>query len=164
VEANTPPLTVLSNTASISLLPQDLNPANNTAEWTTLVNPASNVYGVRLTPGTASAAGVPAVPVYYTLQVDNDGDIPDTFDVSVDGNGWPTVVPATIGPVAAGGHTNLVVTVNVPPTAPIGSTDRATVTVFSRGDPFESASATLTTTAATGTHTVYLPVLMRNGL
>jgi uncharacterized repeat protein (TIGR01451 family) len=164
VDADTPPLAVLTNTASISVLPQDVNPANNTAQWTTEVYPASNTYGVRLRPSTASAAGVPAVPVYYTLQVDNDGTAPDTFDVAVHGNGWPTEVPATIGPLAAGGYANLVVAVNVPSAAPVGSTDRATVTVTSRGDPFESADAVLTTTASGRAHSVYLPVLMRGAV
>jgi len=104
-------------------------------------------YGVRLAPTTAFAKGVSAVPVFYTLQVDNTGDDAETFDVSVNGNTWTTTVPATIGPLAAGESANLVITVTIPATALFGATDTAIATVTSQGNPAQSAIATLNTTS-----------------
>jgi PKD repeat protein len=110
------------------------------------VVPASP-YGVRLAPATAEAPGVSAVPVHYTLQVDNTGSVADTFDVSVSGESWATIAPPSVGPLAAGASTNLVVTVTIPAEALFGETDTANVTVASQGEPAVSASATLTTTS-----------------
>ena len=133
-----------SDTVTVTATSQGAPTKSASSVLTTMVN----VYGVRVAPTTASADGVSAVPVFYTLQVDNTGNVPDTFDVDVGGgNTWTTTVPATVGPLAAGVSANLVVTVTIPATALDGATDMATITVASRVDPTQSATAVLTTTS-----------------
>jgi uncharacterized membrane protein len=87
--------------------------------------------------------------VSYTLRLTNTGNAPDTFTMTVNGNSWTTSVAATVGPLASGAGTNVVVSVTVALNAAGGATDTALVTAISQGDASKVASATLTTTANT---------------
>jgi hypothetical protein len=107
--------------------------------------PPAPVYNVGLSPTTATMNGAPAATVSYQLTVENTGNTEDTVDVSIAGNGWSTTVPATVGPIPAGGSAQLVVDVTISGTAVAGDSDAVTVTVTSQGEPAQSAASTLTT-------------------
>ena len=103
--------------------------------------------GLNLTPAAAARTGQPGAMVAYTLLVTNTGNALDTFSIAVGGNQWTTTAPATVGPVASGASAGLPVTVTVPTSQVIGTSDVVTVTVASQSDNAKSARAVLTTTA-----------------
>ena len=104
-------------------------------------------YSVSVSPATGNQSGLPGATVSYVLDVTNTGNGSDTFDVVVTGNAWSTGAPTTVGPLAAGATTQMIVAVTIPAGAADGATDAATVTVTSQGDPGQSAASNLTTTA-----------------
>ncbi len=104
-------------------------------------------YGVTVTPPTAATPGNPGVTVSYILDVTNNGNVADTYDVIVNGNAWTTTAPATVGPLASGAMTQITVDVTIPAGALSGDSDTAIVTVTSQGDPGQSDASSLTTSA-----------------
>lgn len=64
------------------------------------------------------------------------------------GNHWPTNVPATIGPLAAGASTTFHVAVTVPDDQIGVHTDTATITVADQHDPTQLAQTVVTTLRA----------------
>jgi hypothetical protein len=123
------------------------------------------VFGVTVAPTTSIGLGLPGATVVHTLTVTNVGEMTDTFTITVSGHTFTTTVPATLGPLAPNAPALLPITVTVPLTATGGITDTATVTLTSRGNPAQSASATLRTAVIaippTGSSRVYLPIIMR---
>ncbi|MCB9101477.1 MAG: hypothetical protein H6632_18205, partial [Anaerolineales bacterium] len=111
-----------------------------------------SVYGVSIAPATDSQTDTPGTLVSYTLDVTNDGNGPDTFDVNVTGNTWSTSAPATVGPLAAGATAQITVDVTIPAGANDGDSDVATITVTSQADNTKSASSNLTTHAVNTIH------------
>jgi uncharacterized repeat protein (TIGR01451 family) len=101
-----------------------------------------------LSPTVGALSGDPDSSVSYTLTLANNGTTTDTFDLAVSGNAWTTTVPVTVGPLAPGASTDLVVGVEIPFGVHSGDEDVATVTATSQGDPERSASSTLTTTVS----------------
>ncbi|MCB0162619.1 MAG: multicopper oxidase domain-containing protein [Anaerolineae bacterium] len=112
---------------------------------TTAVTP---VYAVSVAPTTDAQSGVPDDVVAYNLDVTNDGNMTETFDVTVSGNAWDTSAPLTVGPLAPGETAQITVDVTVSSGANNGDSDTATVTVTSQVDTNQSASSDLTTTAS----------------
>ncbi|MGC9084415.1 MAG: DUF7507 domain-containing protein, partial [Anaerolineae bacterium] len=125
-----------------------------------LTTTALAVYGLSLTPASASQSGRPGEVVTYTLTVTNTGNITDTFDVALSGNAWPTGAPTTVGPIAAGASATFQVTVTIPTGVTGANTDTATVTVTSQGDNTKQAQATLTTSRVL--YRLFLPLVTRN--
>jgi len=113
---------------------------------------------VDLEPPAAAQTGDAGTTITYTLRVTNSGDCADVLDVTVAAL-WPAEAPATVGPLAAGAGTDVVVTVTIP--AEAGNQDVATVTFTSQGDGGVSAASVLTTTVNTPTYRVYLPLVLR---
>ena len=94
----------------------------------------------------ASQGGrAPGSIVHYTLQLTNNGLVPDTFTVGLSGNQWIVTAPTIIGPVNPGATTNVPVTVYVSFFAPNGAADTTQVAISSQGDTSEKITATLTT-------------------
>jgi uncharacterized membrane protein len=117
------------------------------------------VYRGQIAPAASALSSYPGSTVTYNLQVTNSGDLSDTFDVSLS-HTWPTTVSlAALGPLSPGLSATLDVMVYVPRDAQVGLADTATVTITSRGDKQQSASATLTTSA--GPYKLFLPLLTR---
>lgn len=116
-------------------------------------------YGVNVTSAAQADGGRPSQTITYTLTAANQGAQTDSFDVSVAGNTFPTsifdascVTPITrTQTVAGGGSVTVCARVVIPPGAAGGSTDTASVTLRSAGNPALSAAVSLTTTAVTKT-------------
>jgi uncharacterized repeat protein (TIGR01451 family) len=104
--------------------------------------------GVEMSPPQAKN-GDPGTTLTYNLTVSNTSTIAESFDVAVTGNAWATTLPATLGPLAPGFSTSLLVDVVIPAGATPGDSDIATVSVTSQLDPAASQSRTLTSTANT---------------
>jgi hypothetical protein len=115
-------------------------------------------YALQLEPLAAAQTGDAGTTVTYTLHVTNSGDCADVLEVAVDAL-WPTEVPATVGPLAAGEGMDVIVTVAIP--AGAGNQDVATVTFTSQGDSAVSAFSVLTTMANVQTYRIYLPMVSK---
>jgi hypothetical protein len=120
-------------------------------------------YGLRVTPATDARSGDPGARVTYTLQVTNNGNVSDTFDVRATGHRWTTTPnPTTVGPLVAGDSAEVVVTVTIPTSATGGATDVTAVTVTSQGDDTVTATSILTTTVRK--HGVFLPLIIESAV
>jgi uncharacterized membrane protein len=87
-------------------------------------------------------------PAEYTLQLKNTGNQPDSFNIDSSGGTWPmnlAQLGGTIGPLAPGQTSDLVVHVTPPAGAPRGSQDTVTIQAVSQADPSQQATASLTT-------------------
>jgi uncharacterized membrane protein len=130
-----------------------------------LTTTAEAVYGVSIEPTADAKTGAPGATVQYTLQVTNDGNLPDAFSLVTGGNAWATVLSATTtGVLQPGQSFELTVTVLISAGAANNDSDTVTVTATSAGDSTASASATLTTTAvvvAPPTFTIYMPFIAK---
>ncbi|MBI5032505.1 MAG: hypothetical protein HZB51_18425 [Chloroflexi bacterium] len=115
------------------------------------------VYGVALAPTTSAKFGNPGAMVSHTLTMTNTGNTIDTFILSRAGNVWTTVAPTTLGPLAPGANSSVVISVTIPSNASAGASDSVAITVASQNDGTKSASATLTTTANTVRNLVMSP-------
>jgi hypothetical protein len=100
--------------------------------------------------------GLPGSTIPYTLQVLNTTQLTDTLDVSVSGYDWPTILPSTVGPLAPAESAALNVSVTIPATVTLGSTDTVTITVTSQEDSSRTGSAILTTFAG---HVFFMPLI-----
>jgi uncharacterized membrane protein len=118
------------------------------------------VYGVALS-GDQGDSGDVGTTVSYTIQITNTGNVADTFDVEVSGEAWATAPDTSSVTLGPGGSATVVVTVAVPAGATHGSSDVATVTASSQGNPAMTASSTLTTTAVLPLRYIYLPLVLK---
>ena len=121
------------------------DPSNSSTS--VLSTPAYVVHGLALKPPVRALSGDTGAQVAYTLRVTNTGNVADTFDVAAAGNAWRTTLASTVGPLAAGAGVDLSVNVSVPTAAIGGTTDRVEITLTSQGNPAQSFSSVLTTTA-----------------
>ncbi|MBN2001895.1 MAG: PKD domain-containing protein [Anaerolineae bacterium] len=122
------------------------------------VPPVTRPYGLALAAESAQQAGAPGATVAYALSVHNPGYAADRYTVAVAGNDWPAQSVSILGPVNRGQSAALVVAVDVPLDAVLGSAGAVTVTVASENDPTQIGTEILTTTAA-----VYAGVEMSTG-
>ena len=126
------------------------------ASLTTTAKPVNNPYLAVEIPGLK---GLPGHTVTYTVQLNNLGNLTDTFTLSYTLAEWQVSLPVTTTTLVAFESTSMVVQVFIPPMAPDGATDMVTVWATSQGDPTKSDSALLTTTAEF--YRLYLPLLER---
>ncbi|HYI03059.1 M14 family zinc carboxypeptidase [Hyalangium sp.] len=101
---------------------------------------------VGVTPDSTGTQGLRGQLVTYTLSATNQGNMPDSFQVSVDA-AWRTWAPVSVGPLAVGESTSFQVTVLVPTNVPLWASDTAQVHVASLGDSLKAATASIVTTA-----------------
>jgi uncharacterized membrane protein len=138
------------------------NPAESDAVTltTTSTGPPSG-YGVSVDAVDDTLSSYAGDVVTYTLTVQNDGTLDDSYTVSLSGNAWTTASSTvTVGPLGAGASDTLDVYVTIPGSAADGATDAVLVTLTSAGNPAESDAVTLTTTAHWTK--LYLPMVVRN--
>jgi len=116
-------------------------------------------YGAAWISASSNASAYPGEVVTHTLQLENAGNVADTFTVTVSGNAWTTVAPTGVGPLAMCERAVVNVRVQVPSDASKGDTDTAIVSAVSVADPSEMAVATLV--SYVGYH-IYLPLVSRS--
>jgi hypothetical protein len=85
--------------------------------------------------------------------------VPDTFNVSLSGFTFSATAPATVGPIGNGLSGTFVISVTVPITATLGSSDVVTATVTSQGDGAQSATVSVQTTI--NQTRLYLPIIRK---
>ena len=107
---------------------------------------ANAVYGVLAAPSAQSKSGNVNEVVSYLLTVENNGNITDTFDVSI-ASIWPANPAWSSLEVGIGESASLSVSVNIPANAVAGAPNTTTVTFVSQGDGSKTSQATLATTA-----------------
>ena len=122
--------------------------ADHTRSATATLTTTASFHALRVTPAASVQSADPGAQVTYTLWVTNTGNVSDTFDMSVAGNAWTTIVAPPVGPLAAGVGVPQSVSVSVPMTALAGTTDTAKITLASQGDPTQSSTSVLTTTTS----------------
>ncbi len=118
-------------------------------------------YGVSLSPDDA-ASGAPGSDITYTVWITNEGNVADTFDLSLSGNTWTAVLSASSITLDAGASGSVTVVVSIPSGAAEGDDDSVTVTAVSQNDATATDSATLTTTAQMPTYVIYLPIILKD--
>jgi murein tripeptide amidase MpaA len=105
---------------------------------------------VGVTPDSSDMSGLRGRLVTHRLSVTNQGNGPDSFQVSVD-SGWRFWAPSTVGPLAAGASTSFEVTVEVPTNATLWASYTAQVRVNSQAAPQQQDTALLVTTVESAT-------------
>jgi uncharacterized membrane protein len=118
----------------------------------TLTSSATNVYGLSLAPAANELTGLPGATVTHTLVLTNTGNTTDTFSISTSSEFSITITvdPETSfqgGAVTLGRDQTALISaaVSIPETALNGTSDTATLTVSSAGDPLISEDASLIT-------------------
>jgi hypothetical protein len=104
-------------------------------------------YGFELIPEFDALSGDPGETVEYTLTLTNTGNVPDTFEITFEGNDWDVYLPETSFTLNPGASTAVSIHVDIPEDALAGDYDAVIVTATSQGDENLTASSTLTTTA-----------------
>lgn len=116
---------------------------------------------VTLTPLTTSGSGLPGTPVTYTLTVQNTGNGPDTFAISVSSE-WTATPSLTVTEVLLPGQSQqFTVVVQIPANASPNSAVATAVTATSQFNNAVSQTTSLTTTAISSIIHVYLPVILK---
>lgn len=108
-----------------------------------LTTDANAVYDFGLSPAADGQSAPSGAVVTYTLQLANDGNITDTYEVSFAGNLWDVQVPLTTTVLGAGESTDVVAVVTIPTNTLTDMMDVVTVTVAS--EMAGEADAVLTT-------------------
>jgi uncharacterized repeat protein (TIGR01451 family) len=148
------PNDVVTLTATSALFPT----ASRTSVLTTqgLFNVGSS-----LTTTNAAKSGLASQAVTYTLNLQNTGNAPDSFNLARSNSGWSTLIaPTAVGPLGAGGSATIVVTVTVPLTASLHMSDVATIKATSVTSPSVQSSVVLTTQLQS--FDIYLPLVLKN--
>jgi subtilisin-like proprotein convertase family protein len=149
-----------SGTWILSISDQASGDTGTLNEWCVIATLPAVVYGVALS-GDQALTGTAGTTVTYTLSVTNMGDAADVIDLTaISATGW-TVDPIPSVSLSAGASTNVSLVVHVPANASNGQTDAVTVTAASQGEPLETDTAILTTTAEVETVYIYLPIIMK---
>ena len=109
------------------------------------VDVAEQAYGVALSGDDQSGAIGFGNPLAYRLTVTNTGLVSDSFAVTVTRSVWPVSAPEQIGPLAPLASADFTVTIQVPLTATVGTTNTVTITVASQAEPAQQRTRRLTT-------------------
>jgi len=103
-------------------------------------------------PETQSRPGWPGTTVSHPITLTNRTGGPATFEVNIAGGAWPTNAPPSLGPLADMETETFTVTVTVPLTAPLGSSDRARLTLSATDAPTITRQVAVETFAASRLH------------
>ncbi|HRQ36836.1 MAG TPA: S8 family serine peptidase [Chloroflexota bacterium] len=110
---------------------------------------ASAVYGVDVSADPDALAGDPGTTVAYTVDIANTGNVADTYNLTLSGNGWNTTLSTNSITVGAGETDSVTVWVDIPANASGNDMDVVTVTATSANDAAATDSVDLTTSLAT---------------
>jgi hypothetical protein len=103
--------------------------------------------GLEFGPPTATGGACPGSSVLYTLAVTNTGDYTDTIDLAASGVWTPTLSTLAVPLLGPKQSEKVTLTVSIPPTAVLGSSDTALVTATSTISPALSRTSQVTTEA-----------------
>ncbi len=107
------------------------------------------------TPPTAQKGGAPGATLVYTQTLANQTGISNSFIITPTGNTWTTTVePSNTGMMPHGSSIPVIVRVQIPPDAPLGSTDTATINVSSTLPAPGTYTATAVLTSSVSTYGV----------
>lgn len=116
---------------------------------------------ITLTPMSTSGSGLPGTSVTYTLTVQNSGNGPDIFAISVSSDWMATPSMVTTGELAPGQSQQFTVVVQIPADAEPDSVEDTAVTATSQFNNTIAQTVTLTTTTNTSIVHIYLPVMLK---
>jgi hypothetical protein len=119
------------------------------------------VAGVDISPPMASMTGEPGAMVTYTLQVENLGEVVDTYDITAGGNTWTVDVLDPVVTLLPDEVADIEVVVHVPSDASDGDTDMASVSATSQDYPSAIDSSELTTEAVIDEYVINLPIVFK---
>jgi uncharacterized membrane protein len=123
---------------------------------TTAYNPAQ---GFSLQPAVAASGGRANSVVRYTLTIANASLAADSFNLTLTGNTWSTILSgSSVGPINFNSSAPIMVTVTIPSLV-TGASDVVTVTAASAMFPTVTRTSVLTTKIQ---FAIYLPLLRRN--
>jgi hypothetical protein len=121
---------------------------------------------VILSPSASQRGGAPRSTLTYSQTLFNQTGMENSFTIEPSGNVWTTTVqPAETGPVPNGGRVPITVSVQIPPDAPIGAQDVATITAISELPSRGAFTATAVLTSSVTSYGVDFdpPGLTRSG-
>ncbi len=133
---------------------------NGASASATLTTSVTVVYGVEL-PAGDSLSGQAGATLTYTLWLTNSGNVSDTFDLGVSGNGWTTTLSTAVVTLAAGQSQAVTIWVIIPAGAAALDSDVVTITAVSRGDGAKSDVAALTTMVSGRPYKLFLPLILK---
>lgn len=113
-------------------------------------------YGVALS-GDMSGIGRPGEIILYMLTLTNTGALSDVYGISAVSTWTVTIQPTNTFSMDGGDVTTFSIAVQIPPGAPEGSSNTATVTASSQNSPGLTDTAQLTTIVALPK--LYLPII-----
>jgi hypothetical protein len=148
-----------TSVANVTVQAQD-NPAlTATAVLTAVVTPR---WDVSLAPATQAKASAIGTTVVYTLALINEGNVEDTYTLTLEGNQWPASLSLTKTLVTTipriAGYVNISAFVTIPATATTGMSDALRVTAHGTGVTAFSDLVTI----AQRFYDVFLPLVRRD--
>jgi hypothetical protein len=152
-----------TNITTVTATSDGDNSVADTAQLTTTAS-TQVVYAVELAANPTAQSGSVGTTVDYAVAITNIGNGPDTFNLTLAGDTWPTTVAPTSVSLNPGESAQLTVSVQIPLGALHGANNTVTVTATSEGDPETSDSLQLTTTAiveAEDVFVIFLPIIAK---
>jgi len=116
-------------------------------------------YGVALTPATDGQSGEPGAIITYTLNLENTGNVPDTFALTDSGGSWDVTISESSITLDAGESVDFTVVVIIPGNASNGATDVVTITASGSGSAMDSSL--LTTEAVVTEYQLFLSIIYK---
>lgn len=104
-------------------------------------------YAMDLAPAVQDGYGDPGGVALHTLTLTNQGNVPDTYELTYADNLWETALPETSFALGAGESVDVLVSVSVPADALAGVMDSATITATSTTDPLLEVGVVVNTYA-----------------
>jgi carboxypeptidase T len=148
-----------TNVVNVTVKAQDSAVLSATAVLTAVVTPR---WKVALLPTIQSKTGITGTTVIYHLDVNNQGNVADTYHLTLEGNHWLTSLSLTQTLVTVtsryGGSEEITAFVTIPFTATPGQTDAVRIIATGTGT---TAYADLTTTTQRS-YAIDLPVIRRD--
>src|SRR5690242_5996263 len=128
VVVNVPPGSPIGSTDVTTLTVQSTTAAFPLSERVRLTTLLSST-GADFVPDSGSSSGAPGNVKVYTTSLYNQSGTATSFDLTTDGNSWPTTVtPLHTGTMAPGAGISVTVQVTIPTTAQAGEADVVVVT------------------------------------
>jgi N-acetylneuraminic acid mutarotase len=154
ISVTIPPCLVIGDSSLATLLASSTLPSPGAYTATVQISSTVNTSGAAFTPDNQTQAGAPATTATYTSTLTNQSGSTTRYLLTPSGNSWTTTIMPTDVTLTNGASIPVVVSVEIPGGAPLGSSD--TVTVLAQQEPPGTcpytAQAVFTTTLGAWTH------------